>query len=475
MSSAGNAESTDRNREIRIRNDVTLPVDPLFIKTMAEYNFALLSFRNWFEYDEKRKPSPGIIEHWEFDSELGLYTFFISSNAKWSDGSLITSSDLRFNLDRAVFLNTTYGRSISAIVDITKFNELSTQSFELIAKDKKLSSSFFERMGSIFLSVINPKDVDSKTLKAKTNIFSAGPYVVAEESKVGIELIQNKYFPISQNSAVTIMLGKSGTQFDLDSFLDEKSWENLAQLTSFVSADWEEKIVQQKLPYWARGHDRVSIFRPGFGPKNDRGRRLIRTINAKLSVSHIGDRLPFNVARAYSLQPEPYPLHHEKVTCEAQPIPNPKVKILATDSPLVQFHIDALNGVFNDLNLEPEWDIQPYSNYIQALSKSEDHDIIFLSFGVADPESSTWVSLIKDAKFVDFDDKDLGEIIEVLTVENREESGARFTQVLKDSLRKGGYVPLFFGSTMALAHHGLSFREMSDLDETVNLSKIVFD
>jgi len=82
------------SKEIRAQNHVELPFDPLQLKSMAEYNFALLVTRNWFEYDKGRMPLPGIIESWTFQPDKGSYTFRISKDAKWSDGAYISKRSI---------------------------------------------------------------------------------------------------------------------------------------------------------------------------------------------------------------------------------------------------------------------------------------------------------------------------------------------------------------------------------------------
>jgi MarR-like DNA-binding transcriptional regulator SgrR of sgrS sRNA len=476
MVSSGEAKiGLNSGRELKIQNHVNLPFDPLQLKSMAEYNFALLVTRNWFEYDEGRKPLPGIIDSWSFQADKGSYTFHISKEAKWSDGTAITSSDLKFNLDRATRLKTSYGQSISSLVDLSSYKEISSSEFQLTTRDKKPSTSLFERMGSVFLAIVSSSDVDSTTFKVKSNNKSAGPFVVKGNEGGNLVLVPNPFFPQNKNAAEKIILGSDPKSFDLDRFLEGKSWENLAQFTSFVPTSWEQKILKNKLPYWTRGHDRVSLLRPGFGPRAKRGRQIIKAINSSFCDYKEKEKLPFNVTRSYSLQPESYPLHHEKIACSRSKISEGKISILATDSPVVKFHMEILNDFFKSQGVEVTWDLLPFGKYIEGIGSSENHDIIFLNFGVADPEPATWMSLIRDAGFISFDADDLKQFDSIFKIENKVESVSKYKVLLKDVLNKGGYAPLYYGSTLALGHKGLSFKQMRELDETVNLSKVIFE
>lgn len=464
--------------EIRIDNHVSQPFDPLKIKTMAEYNFALIYARTWFEYDDGRKALPGIIKSWEFNTRSGFYKFHIDHNAKWSDGTPITPEHLLYNLNRSIALNTSYGSTISAIISIETFKKTTDHTFLIATKNKKPSSAFFERMGSIFLSVIHPNDTDKLTHKVVTNKISAGPYKILDQNSDYIKLIPNEHFNIVRSGPKKITMRQNSHEFILDEFLSQKSWTNIYQTSSYLPLEWEQKIIENKLPYWSRGHDRISLFRPGFGKSLEANKELIKQISNAI-CNHFQDntKLPFNVARAHSLQPNTYPLYHEKLHCSQNSLHSNqsrlKVKVLAHQTPVTDLHEKILSESLNIAGIGLVWDKLPFPEYLKKVSNSSDHDIIFLSFGVADPEPSTWLSLIKDSKFVEFDKEDTLSFNAIIKEENEEIANEQFRTLLKSILNKGGYVPLFHGSTLVIGHQGINFTKIRELDETVDLSKLI--
>lgn len=466
--------SRTRNRVLKFQNSFSLPLDPIKLKTMAEYNFALLNNRNWFEYEGGTKVIPSIIESWNFDKKTGEYLFTISPSAKWSDGSAITPDQLHFNLIRAIRFKSSYGKAISSIMDLGSFKVRSRSSFTLSTKNKKPSENFFERMGTVFLSIVHPKDVDPLTLKVKASTLSSGPYVITALNGSTLSLSPNLYYPQIKNAPQEIQLDLNPPPFDIERFLLGKSWENIAQLSSFVPKDWEEKIKQKHLPYWTRSHDRVSLLRPGFGKKLARGKKIIQAIQASFCEYPLTTKLPFNVTRAQSLQPAPYPLFHTPIKYGKKSFPKGEIKILTSNSAAFSFHKEILDAHFKKINVSVTWDEVPFLEYAKKLSNSKNHDIILVSFGVADPEPATWVSLINDAKFIHFSNEDITQFKKILNSTNNNLVAKKLRALLAKIMTEGGYVPIFYGSTLALAHKGISFENIRELDETINLSKIIF-
>jgi oligopeptide transport system substrate-binding protein len=68
-------------------------------------------------WDVNKHPSPGIAERWEISSDGKTYTFHLRHDAKWSDGSPLTSADFLYSFRRLVDPKTAAG-DIDAVRDI---------------------------------------------------------------------------------------------------------------------------------------------------------------------------------------------------------------------------------------------------------------------------------------------------------------------------------------------------------------------
>ena len=179
----GSVGSTPSNMKhggsIRVEIRPSLPLDPLKIQTMADYDLALCLYRTWFDYDAARMAIPGLVHEWSFDNSTGTYRFVVSKNARWSDGSPILAKHLIANLNRAVKLKTAYGDAVTAIMNLASARILDDKAFELQTMDHRPSEAFFQRMGSIFLALVHPGDIGVDHKIRKNSLFSGAYKIVS--------------------------------------------------------------------------------------------------------------------------------------------------------------------------------------------------------------------------------------------------------------------------------------------------------
>ncbi len=259
----GSATGHASQRQLRVRLSYRLPVDPLEIRSMADYDLALLLTDTWFEYDESRKAKENLISNWSFNYENGSYLFRVNNNKKWSNGDFLTSHDLVWNLLRAIKLNTQFGKAISSIIEVDSIKTPDKYTIIIRTKDNKPSETFFQRMGGQPLAIVHISDVNPNTLKLFSNMVTIGPYVLRESNPIEIKLEKNNYFVFENKQAPNVIGIKQADQnFKIDDFLNKKTWENIFQVNSFLLPDTEKLFKFKKLPFWTRGHDRVSLLKP---------------------------------------------------------------------------------------------------------------------------------------------------------------------------------------------------------------------
>lgn len=100
-----------------ISAEPTTGFDPAIAKTQASLRVMELIYDNLVDYDVKGNIVPGLAESWKTSRDGLTITFKIRSNAKFSNGSSITSEDVVFSLDRAAKSGTMkagYANMISA-------------------------------------------------------------------------------------------------------------------------------------------------------------------------------------------------------------------------------------------------------------------------------------------------------------------------------------------------------------------------
>jgi hypothetical protein len=464
------------NREIRARRNLTLPIDPLKIQSMGEYDFTLLHSRTWFEYDSNRQPYPGIIETWKYDAINFFLHFRISQLAKWSNGNQITSSDLILNLNRSFKSGSSFGASILSLIDETNIVMTDDLNFSIKLQDGQSFDTFFERMGSVFLAVVHPIDLNAD-LSMKQNSISSGPFVVEKKSGEDLALSRNQYYLIhNENGPEKILFRSLNRDFNFRDFSSGKTWENYVQTNSFLPEEEAQELLKSNLPLWTRSHDRVSLLRVGNGLQSLKQRESLLIYLAQAIERKGDDDLPLGVRRAESLQPPGFPLFRHLGLPENLPERSPlsEIKILTVEGLSTEFHREKLKPLFLELSLKVVWDEHPLSKFVKLLTTDDAYGLALVSFGVADPEPSTWMSLVMDSEFIHVLPEEKMRFEKILRLHDREKEKDQLKGLLQTMFSRGSYLPLFWGSTLSVGQSEMSFERISKFDETVDLSKVVF-
>lgn len=462
------------SNNLRVRLSYRLPVDPLAIRSMADYDLALLLTDTWFSYDDSRKAKANLIKSWTFNSEQGVYTFKINSDKKWSNGKKLRAEELIWNLQRAIKLKTQYGNAIESLINVSSITSPDDLTILIQTKDKKPSESFFQRMGGQPLAIIHPSDADKDSLKIVSNKTVIGPYVVSKIESNEIVLIKNKYY-LNENkhSPVVINIRQSEPIFNLNDFLSGKSWEHITQVNSFILPETEKLLKEKHLPLWTRGHDRVSLLKPLNKNRIDSLKSLLIILGQKLESINF-DHLPMNVKRATSLQPVGYPLYDKLKNKKNVVLNFPKeIKILAPTGQSTESQIKILKPIFNSMGINAYFDLHVKSEFANLLYSSQEYDFALFDFGVADPEPSTWIGIITTNEFIHLDPDDNQKFQQASQFLKIEDEIKAFKELLESSFMKGNYLPLFHFSTLSIGQSNINFSLIKELDETVDYSKLI--
>ncbi len=465
-------EAKMSERQLRVKLSYRLPVDPLEIRSMADYDLALLLTDTWFDYDESRKAKENLISNWSFNPENGSYLFRVNINKKWSNGDLLTSQDLVWNLRRSIKLNTQFGKAISSIIDVDSIKTPDKNSIIIRTKDNKPSETFFQRMGGQPLAIVHISDVNPNTLKLISNKVTIGPYVLRENNPIEIRLEKNNYFNSENKQAPKeISIKQADRLFNIDDFLNKKTWENIIQVNSFLLPETEKLFKIKKLSFWTRGHDRVSLLKPMSKNNLSLTKALLIEISNQLDGIKF-ENLPLNVKRATSLQPIGYPLFDTIKPKKNKSKYNKNIKILTPIAQSNEYQKKLLQPIFEALNVKVTWDFKTKSEFGEFFLMADQHDLALFDFGVADPELSTWIGIVTTNKFIHLDSGDYEKFQEISKLSDTPESVAKYKDLLRKSYDLGNYVPLFHFSTLSIGHENIDFKAIKELDETVNYSKI---
>jgi len=78
----------------------TMGLDPATAGTSASLRALEFMHDSLWEWDENYKPKPWMAESWDIKDKYKVYTFHLRSDLKFSDGSPITSEDVKFSFER---------------------------------------------------------------------------------------------------------------------------------------------------------------------------------------------------------------------------------------------------------------------------------------------------------------------------------------------------------------------------------------
>lgn len=100
-------------------------VDPAKITGQPEGRIVNALFEglvNW--HPETLEPIPGVAEHWEISEDGRQYTFYLRSDARWSDGSPVTAEDFVYSFRRTLdpFTASEYTQQLWYITNARKYN-----------------------------------------------------------------------------------------------------------------------------------------------------------------------------------------------------------------------------------------------------------------------------------------------------------------------------------------------------------------
>lgn len=470
---------------LKVSISPTYPLDPLKIKSMADYDLALSLHRTWFEYDEKRTAIPGLISRWSFDQQKGQYHFTVSAKARWSDGSALSSDHLLDNLKRLIKLKSSYGVAIDSLVDVHKAQKVSENEFILPTKNKKATDAFFQRMGSIFLAVIHPSSWNNQGVVVHNKI-TIGPYKVQKEDEEDIFLEKNTFDVLAiEERFKNIHIKKTSGAVNLEDFLSGNSFADIVQTCSLMPKKIYQTIVDKKLPIWTRTFDRVSYMAPirPYEEKNSELRNFLLIIGKALRDKKSVDLVPGQVKIAESLQPMGYPLFEtiNYSNIEASLKLPKEVKIVGISG----YQFDLQKTILLELVERFQLPVKlifhaqmTIADFFKEISSKSQYDLKILSFGVADPEATTWLSLVlnKDGPFIELSKKDHDEFERILrNYLGKSDEVQKLKKLLWQIGNRGSYLPLFHFSTMSIARSPISFKNIKELDETVDYSKLKVD
>lgn len=100
-------------------------IDPTLNSIGVVSTYILHAFEGLTKNDQNNEIKPGMAERWDISEDGTTYTFYLRTNAKWSDGKPVTAYDFEYSWKRALDpkINSPYSYMLEIIKNAKKINE----------------------------------------------------------------------------------------------------------------------------------------------------------------------------------------------------------------------------------------------------------------------------------------------------------------------------------------------------------------
>lgn len=238
--------------------------NPALVSDGASFQAYAVLWPTPYEIDKfTGEPVPGLTS-WEISEDGLTYTFTIQEDANWSDGTPITSNDMKFVID-AIKTDEIASTQEANVEDIAEVNIIDDKTYEVVLSD--LSCTAFSLMGGLrFLPSHRFADdfSDFETNEINTNPdISGGPYILEEwqpdafqryranpdwwGGEVGIPFLINRVIGEQAVALQSIQAGEIDyTYFQGDLFAQipdtsNLQWEIFPQMSvNFLAMNWAD-------------------------------------------------------------------------------------------------------------------------------------------------------------------------------------------------------------------------------------------
>jgi peptide/nickel transport system substrate-binding protein len=124
---------------------------------------------------------PQLAENWEISEDGKTYTFFLRKDAKFHDGSPVTSAAVEYSFRRAIDVGKSAAGIFSKVIDENSFEIVDDHTIKI--KLVKPFGPFIKALGTVFGNILNPNLADNhgedlgETYLADKEVGS-GPYIL---------------------------------------------------------------------------------------------------------------------------------------------------------------------------------------------------------------------------------------------------------------------------------------------------------
>lgn len=474
----GFAMTKDNSRIIKTYMQFGLPIDPASVKTLVDLDISYAVGTTLTDWTPTRELKSGLAESWEFVGDKAV-SFRLSTKAKWSDGSQVTSDDVIKSLNRAKKEHTEALDSLFSILDAIEAKDPNTILFKLKAASTQntLVRKLTEPMYGVFWIKAGKLSFDK----------SSGPFLLKSISENELQFESNKNWIFYDSKMPEgIVIRKAGKGTEVRETLLKDTWANLFTASSLMPGSVSEKFTQAHYKIWNRNLDRVFFFAPSPKLHNEEGRKLLQFLNENLNRDGLVKDLS-GYTKTNQFFPRGYVLFDPEFS-------NKKIEAKLPEAfkkrPLIilgaESRLDDLlkrniaSAIKNLTSHEPKFKLVSLSEFESARSAGE-YDFLAGALPVNDPNIEGAIGFyfgLNPAIIPNggTDKTDFKKMIEdTKKLSEQSERSLVYRKVFAAATELGCVLPLFHYATVVIAKTGLDLSKVPTTDETVSFSKVRFE
>ena len=465
------------SKQIRTYMQYSLPIDPVRIVTIPDMDISYALGTTLVTWSPLKQVREGIARSWKFEGEKGV-RFILQPGVAWSDGSPLTSRDVKRSFERAFKAYPGSLRSLSAIID--HFETPNDREIVFALNISANTSNLLGKLTEPNYSILSV-NADGTALDL---LRSSGPYLLKSADEKEIVLKKNEnYVLLTSEMADSIVIRKPKSGSSPVGIILKEEWPNLVEAASMVDAEMLQELKPPKFTLWTRPIDKVGLLSLSSKKLTPEKTALLRYLKYKLSRSVLLAGVT-GQTEATQLFPSGYSLYDSKLPakCEAKSLlptyfKNHPVRILVSPDRFDEkLRANLAKAIFEAVGTVPEMRLVPITEIEKELSDG-DFDFYAGTMGLADPDPEGIMSYYFEGEYSvvpHFDGKYVTALDRARADKEESTRLATMRGILNQSIEDGAMLPLFHYSTIGIGKGDLDFSNIPSTDESVTFSKVRF-
>lgn len=465
--------------EVRTYMAFNFPVDTIKLRTVPDMDLSYGLASTLVRWDTQKQISASLAVSWKTVAP-NLARFKLREGAVWSDGTSLTSAQVKSSLQNALARHPDDLRSLSRLIESIECPSASEIEFKL-----KAPASLSDLLGKFtepnfgILRWEGPTKIDYSV--------TTGPFFLERSSdEKELRLHRNAHWfgaPRSGAMADRVTIRTAPQSMDTETILLNDSWPNLMETSSLISEETLKEYKSRGFNVWTRPLDKFFSLQIGKRMANAEGLAVARFLRQKLNVNDVVHGLSgFSLRK--QIFPEGYQLSDPNFKCsnDAEVSLPEKYKKKPLHIVITPARVNSTlrenirRAIKNATGIEPkitEISLQEVRTY----KSKGDFDFYFGRMGLADPDPEGAMSayLEGDAPLILPDGNNYISRLDIARHENTPEKKlTAMRAILTDAVCTGYILPLLHLATIGIGRSELDLSEVPAADESVTLSKIRF-